>query len=304
MIVYDLGIAWNWQYDSYFINGLESTCRKHGLSVFKVHYQNILEVIALLRAGKIHFRFFLDRASDEEEAFIPLARLIEKSSTIVFNSYRYLEDAKDKATMHLALLSAGIAVPYTIIISPFNKKREIELSLTELAHLGRPFIIKPANTTGGGVGVVLGAESLKEILISRQHHKNDKYLLQETIDTTHLLHRKAWFRSFFAFGKVLHCWWDNETHIYKEVTLLEESEAHLSPLHEILHKIQSCCKLDFFSSEIAVTTKNQFVAIDYVNEMCDMRPQSDHIDGVPNAVIEKIQLFLVHAIISKKSDMA
>ena len=51
--------------------------------------------------------------------------------------------------MHLEFITNGLYVPYTIIISPYNKKKELELSLSELARLGRPFIIKPANTTGG-----------------------------------------------------------------------------------------------------------------------------------------------------------
>ncbi len=82
--------------------------------------------------------------------------------------------------MNRSCRSHGIETLYTIIISPYNHKREVELSLSELAQLGRPFIIKPANTTGGGIGVVTGAETLKDVLEARQHHKNDKYLLQET----------------------------------------------------------------------------------------------------------------------------
>jgi hypothetical protein len=55
-----------------------------------------------------------------------------------------------------------------------------------------------------------------------------------------------------------------------------------------MRKIQDVCQLDFFSSEIAITDDGAFVVIDYVNDICDMRLQSRHPDGVPDAVVEYI----------------
>jgi hypothetical protein len=286
---YDLGLAWTWEFDSIFIFGIEAECHRLGLTTYRIEQHNLAESLRLMRSGKLLFRTFIDRASDAEESFEPLARLIAKSGTHLFNPYEAIERAKDKATMHLELMTAGINVPYSIIISPFSKKKEVELSLTELAHLGRPFIIKPANTTGGGVGVILGAESLKEIIESRQHHKGDKYLLQETVVPATLHSMKGWFRVFYAFGETLLCWWDTETHVYRSVTKHEEYLYGLRKLHEIVTTIRTVSGLDFFSSEIAVTRNGKFVTVDYVNEICDMRRQSDHVDGVPNDVVTAIQ---------------
>ena len=56
-----------------------------------------------------------------------------------------------------------------------------------------------------------------------------------------------------------------------------------------MRKIQKVCSLDFFSSEIALTEENTFVVVDYVNEVCDMRLQSKHVDGVPDEVVQRIQ---------------
>jgi hypothetical protein len=190
--------------------------------------------------------------------------------------------------MHLELITAGIHVPYTIIISPYNKKRELEFSLSELAHLGRPFIIKPANTTGGGIGVILGAETLKDVIESRQHHKNDKYLLQEKITPRLLGGRKGWFRVFGVCGMILPCWWDPETHVYAAVTASEQRQWQLVDLNNVTRTIASVCRLDFFSTEIAVPESNTLVAVDYVNEVCDMRLQSVHTDGVPDAVVTAV----------------
>lgn len=296
MATVDFGIAWNWEFDKEFVYGIEHECSKLGLTTYRLEFHNIQETLKNIRSGKLRFRTFLDRASDEEEEFLPFARYLSRSSVHVFNSYEFIEKAKDKATMHLELLSHGVDVPYTIIISPYQTKKEIELSLTELAHLGRPFIIKPANTTGGGIGVVTGAETLKEIINVRQHHKSDKYLLQETIIPKAFKGRKAWFRVLYTFDEVICCWWDPETHIYQEVSKSDFQRYSLEPLITITQKIYTACQLDFFSTEIALAANDRFVTVDYVNEICDMRPQSTHFDGVPNNVIHKVQQLLAQSV--------
>lgn len=286
---YDLGLAWNWEFDFGFIHGIERECQKLGLTTFQIHPQIVHEVMKDIRSGRISFSTFLDRASDDDENFLPLAKLITKLPIHIFNNYEWTEYAKDKANMHLALLGEGVDIPYTIIVSPYTKSKEIVLSLTELKHLGRPFIIKPANTTGGGTGVVLGAESLKEIIESRQRHKNDTYLLQETVQPIILGGKKAWFRVFYAFGSVILCWWDHETHIYHEVSKKEEKDFKLKRLRSIVQTMQSICHLDFFSTEIAFTEEQKFIAVDYINEICDMREQAHHFDGVPSGVVNDVQ---------------
>jgi len=288
--IYDIGLAWDWEFDRDFIFGVEEKCHAFKLSTFRIEPHNIESVTKLVKSKKIIFRTFLDRASDSADSFIPLAKFFSKTQTHIFNRYELVEYAKDKANMHLALMGEGIQVPYTIIVSPYNKRKELELSLTELAHLGRPFIIKPANTTGGGLGVVLGAETLKEILITRQHHKNDTYLLQETVHPKMLGNDIAWFRTFYAFGEIILAWWDHRTHIYRGLTRLDERKYKLQKLRTIMTTIHKICRLDFFSSEIALDHEGKFIAVDYVNEICDMRPQSKHFDGIPNEIISKIEL--------------
>ncbi len=297
---YELGIAWNWKYDEDFVRGLEHECAAVGVTTYRVESHNVKETLQLLRTKKISFGMYFDRASDDGEEFQLISNYVQKTEIPIINNYDAVEHAKDKATMHLELLSAGIHTPYTIIISPYNKKQEVEFTISELAALGRPFIIKPANTTGGGIGVVMGAETLKDIIKTRQHHKNDKYLLQETMYPVILDNKQAWFRIFYAFGEIILCWWDTQTHRHTIVTFEEEQKFALSPLRSILKKIQRVCKLDFFSSEIALVENGKFVAIDYVNEVCDMRLQSKHFDGVPDDVVLTIQQKLAVFVKKKK----
>ncbi len=297
---YDIGLVWNWVYDQEFLHLIVSAVQAKGLSAFLIDHTNLAETIEKVKSDKIQFHFILDRASDEDERFLPLAQAFtrrQSSSTprpplCIINPYELLRRASDKATMHLEFLTRGLHVPFTIIISPYNHKHEVELSLTELSQLGRPFIIKPANTTGGGVGVVLGAESLKDIIETRQHHKNDKYLLQEKVNPAHLEERRAWFRVFYAFGQIIPCWWDDLTHIYEELTPADEEGFGLRPLRTITATIREICGLEFFSTEIALTPGQSFIVVDYVNEMCDMRLKALHVDGVPDPIVQRIALSL------------
>jgi hypothetical protein len=302
--IFDLAVAWTWQYDKEFIQLLEKTSLDASLRVLLIDPQSVESVHEKVRNHSLHFRFFLDRASDESEQFQPLARLIQRrfreagNAEVArpLNPLDVVARASDKATMHLELLSHNVNVPYTIIISPYNHKNEIEFSLTELAKLGRPFIIKPANTTGGGVGVVTGAESLKDVIEARQHHRNDKYLLQETIRPALLGSRRAWFRVFYAFGEAIPCWWDDQTHIYEAVEKDDREMSCFAQLQTTAFRIHEVCLLDFFSSELVITPEHKIVAVDYVNEMCDMRMQSHHRDGVPDSVVSRICRLVVQFI--------
>jgi len=293
---YDLAVAWSWQYDEDFARLIETQAYARNLQTYFIRQHNVDETHELLQRRKLLFSVVLDRASDEDERFQPLAHFFSRRASSpssspplhIINPYELQKRAADKATMHLEFLSHGLEVPYTIIISPFNHKRELELSLTELAQLGRPFIIKPANTTGGGIGVVLGAESLKDVFETRQHHKNDKYLLQEKVNPAFLGENRAWFRVFYAFGSIIPCWWDDQTHIYREITPEHENSFGLEPLRSITQVIKDICLLDFFSTEIVYTQKQKFVVVDYVNEICDMRIQSHTADGVPDNVADAI----------------
>jgi hypothetical protein len=285
---FDLAVAWDWEFDREFVDILESQIHAHRLLFYSISHHNVHETLRRLQKGELRFGLFLDRASDSEEKYLPLCRFLQRTTTIFINPPERIHHANDKATMHLEFLTRGIDVPFTIIISPFNKKKEVGLSLTDLARLGRPFIIKPANTTGGGVGVILGAETLKDVIETRQHHKNDKYLLQEKITPIILEGQKAWYRVFCIFGRPLPCWWDDQTHVYTMMTKGDVVTHGLRPLITTTKKIYDVCRLDFFSTEIAATLERKFIAVDYVNEICDMRLKSLHGDGVPDGIVHEI----------------
>jgi len=285
---FDLGLAFVWEYDDDFINLIEEIFRNAGLSTFRISDYNINEVKERVKGKDLFFPFYLDRAWDVDENFEELGRILHKRRTIIFNPYTKVLHAIDKASMHLEFITAGLHVPYSIIIPPHSEMEDIYISIDDLALLGRPFIIKPCNTTGGGIGVVIGAETLKEVLDERITNVDDKYLLQEKIYPSILNGSRAWFRSFWAFGKSIPVWWDDQTHIYKSLSKEEITNFKLRNLFKVTKIIADVTQLDFFSTEIVYTDKNQFIVIDYVNDQCDMRFKSKHPDGVPDEVVEQI----------------
>ncbi len=112
--------------------------------------------------------------------------------------------------------------------------------------------------------------------------------LQEKIYPLIIDHHRAWFRCFWAFGKPIPVWWDDQTHIYTELTQEQIEKFNLKPLKRLIKKIADITELDFFSTEIVLTPENKFIVIDYVNDQCDMRLKTKHYDGVPDKVVNQI----------------
>jgi hypothetical protein len=288
----DLAIAWNWEFDADFVALIERECSLLGLATWRVEEHNLGETVRALGSGELAFRAFFDRASDADEAFLPLVPFAERPGVRYFNPRRLVLHAADKATMHLELITSGVNVPNTIILPPLRQRKEHQLVQADIERIGIPFVIKPANTTGGGTGVIMNAAALGRIAEARREHPDDKYLVQETIHPALLDGRRAWFRSYHAFGTTILCWWDDTTHQYTPVTAAEEAAHGLGGLRHVMEIIRRACRLDFFSSEIAVTAERKFIVVDYVNEVCDMRRKSLYANGAPDEVVSAIARLL------------
>jgi len=289
MRTFSLAIAWNWEFDRDYVAGIERECRRRDLSTYRIDPSNLHDTLEQLRSGKISFQAFYDRASDADPLFLPLVQTMQESALYFINPRFRVLHAIDKATMHLEFITHGLQVPSTIILPPYNEQREIKLDTAKLQQLGKPFVIKPANTTGGGTGVVLNAQTVNDVIEARQLHKNDKYLLQQFIVPKNFDGKRGWFRVYRALNEIIPCWWDDQTHRYTELTGKEEQRLHLGELRRIMGTIETTCGLDFFSSEIAVTEESRFIVVDYVNEVCDMRLQSKYANGAPDAVVHRIE---------------
>src|SRR3972149_3012517 len=289
----DLAIGWDWEYDRDFVSILDSECNKRGLQSYLIYPYNLDETIGKLSRGELVFKVFIDRASESDSRFIPLLKLLKKKGVTFVNDPALSVRANDKSIMHLEFLTNGLYVPYTIILSSYEDDPQFDES--NIHSIGTPFIVKPADG-GGGRGVVLGVKTPYEIVKAREKHSKDRYLLQEEIVPVNLKGRKAWFRSFYIYGEIIMCWWDNQAGVYQRITSRAERRYKLKELKKITKKIAEVARINFFSTEIALTKAGRFVVVDYVNDTCDMRLKSTAADGVPDDVVRDIVRELVDGV--------
>ncbi len=285
MSTFDLCLAWNWEYDAGFVRLLETACMARQLTLLQVTPKNLMSVYAALTAGELSFRVFFDRASDSDVSFLTLGNWAQEHTTFQINPRPRASWTWDKAAVHLAFYETGLRTPYTHLLPPFSEQSN--LPALDLSLLGNSFAIKPARG-GGGEGVVMEATSLEQVIAERPKFPDEKYLLQAHVEPRFFGGRQAWFRVVVCGGEVFPCWWDTRSHVYAPVTPGEETGFGLGCLRESAARIAALCGLDLFSSEIAVTSEDQFLVVDYVNDPIDLRLQSQAADGVPDAVVASI----------------
>ncbi len=285
---YDLVITHDWEYDRDFVRLVEGSARARSLSTLLVAPAEAGRALGDFRSGAIDFGLLFDRASGSSPEFIELQALAVERGRDVLEPLDKIRWASDKATMHLEFLSAGIHTPHTLILPSYAAQAEVPLTSADLAPLGVPFVIKPANTTGGSLGVVADASTPADVLAARRTYPADKYLLQEKIIPDLRGGRRFWFRGFYVLGEVHLTWWDDRTHVYDELSYAEAEARGLLPIYAIVRAIARVSKLRFFSTEVARDEGGRLLVVDYVNEICDMRLRSGHADGVPDPVVRRI----------------
>lgn len=284
MSSYDLCLAWYWPFDHDFVCYVEEACQARGLTLWQITPANLLPAISELYTGKVAFATFLDRTTDDLR-FEPIRRFALHNHLRRINPPELSHWSEDKATMHLELIQAGLQTPYTILIAPFVDQPL--LPDLDLSPLGPNFVIKPA-AGGGGEGVRLNGRTAEDIQCARLDFPNQKYLVQEHIPACLIADREAWFRIFYVGGEAIPCWWNPATHIYAAVTSEESQQYGLEPLWSLTERIARVCKLDWFSTEIALAPDGRFVIVDYVNDGIDTRIQSKASDGVPDEILKRI----------------
>ena len=292
---YNLCQTWNWGYDADFVRILDGACQSHGLSLLQITSENLLDMMRSLANGEIIFQVFFDRASDADARFVSIVQWASNHNTHHINPHALACRAWDKVAMHQAI-SVSMETPFTIILPSYDEQPL--LPEIDLSSLGQSFTIKPAYG-GGGDGVIKEATKLGQVLVARQEFPAQRYLLQAHIIPARLDSRMAWFRIIYCAGKTYPCWWDNDTHIYTQVTSNEEACYNLSSLRSITSSIANLCGLTLFSTEIAITPDGRFLVVDYVNDPIDLRLQSRAFDGVPDEIVKDIAERLLELILRR-----
>ncbi len=301
MQIFDLAVAWCWKYDADFVFQIDNECGKRGLFSYLIHPHNLFETVHKIESGELAFKVFFDRASDQEEDFDGLVDLMKVCGVKMINDSDNALWSSDKATMHLEFQAHRINVPYTVIVPPYDENPNLDP--IPWAKVGKPFVIKPA-CGGCGDGVILDARSTDDIRRARKEFSDDKYLVQEKIMPARVDGRRGWFRVFYVCGEVLPCWWDDQTKIAEVLRPSEIDPRVYSGIGRITRKIASICKLDLFSTEIALNSSDKLLVIDHVNDQVDLRKKSLHLDGIPDEVVDRIVTGLVswvHRRVSRSS---
>jgi hypothetical protein len=310
MDFYDLCLASNWEYDDGFIEILDGTCRARGRRLLTVTPSTLAEVLSRLSSGEAGFSALLDRASEADSAFLPLVDIAKSIGAHRFNPRELADRVYDKAAVHHLFLEDGIPTPRTIILPPHSSQPD--LPPIDFFLVSGRFAVKPA-LGGGGEGVVVDVSTPQQVQAARRQFPEQQYLLQEHVAPRMLGGLPAWFRVIYCLGEIFVCYWDTTTHVYTSIheTGGYELSGHTDPLHhsnpspravvlrdnpllgslrEVTRRIAALCRLDLFSTEIALTEDGRLVVVDYVNDPIDLRLQSRAVDGVPDFIVERIAM--------------
>jgi hypothetical protein len=283
METFDLGIAWDREQDNDFVEGLNNYALKEGLKPYLLHVYNFYASLKDISEGDIYFRLFLNRTSEDDRVFSGLPDFLKRKGITFINHPERTRESVDKFKMHLRFNSHDIPVPKTVLISPQEDRKTLEF---KIKYISKPFALKPANGSCGD-GVILDAQSLDDVIKLKEQYGDIKYIAQEKINPVNLENRPAWFRVFYCCGKVIPCWWHPETHVYDELTIKQVYALGLYDIWYMTRRISQVCKLDFFSSKIAMKNDGKLVVVDYVNDQPDMRKKSKFNDGVPDEIVNK-----------------
>jgi len=286
----DLCLAWNWEHDAPFVRVLEALCRDHGVSLLQVTPETLDTILARMASGELAFEVLFDRASDTDTRFLPLVEWARLHSRSQINPHDRAVASRNKASMHLEFITAGLNTPHTIILPSYSE--QAELPSLDLTVLGDVFYVKPAHG-GGGEGVIRHARTQHDVEYARRLFPSDRYLVQARVIPSQLDGRPGWFRVLYCMGDVYPCWWDPGTHVYEPLTEEEQSRHNVGALRGVAHVIAWVCGLDLFSTEVTQIPEGPLVVVDYVNDPLDLRLRSQTPDGVPDELIRRIATRLV-----------
>lgn len=293
---YDFALTWVNSPEEKFVQWLKRECRLRKMSFLLCAPENSRRAVKDVEEGFLRIRFLLDNEanySDPIDMFGRLCYAVKDTAGWVVCDPDYARSASNKSIAHYDLARAGINVPYTIVVRNWQPDT-FQLSAQEKRQLGGEFIIKPAASFGQR-GIIKDTKgSITEIVYARNFNRGDNFLLQQKITPLVLDGKMAWFRVYYLFGEIIPCWWDTDTGKYSHVTLKEFNNYKLLPLARIVSEIARITRLEFFTSEIALTKfaagLRKFVAIDYVNdqpELC-VRPQA--INGPLDDIVEHVAM--------------
>jgi len=293
---YDIVVSSPFPNYDFFAHRMMEQCGQMNLTFFMVNDVWINEFLEKVESGEVVVRVLLDLTANqplENDPYTRLAKAVKKRGAFVMDDPDKTAIVAHKAKFHDILVVQGVPVPETVVVSREDAEN-FKITDEIKKRLGVPFVVKPA-WGDSGIGVVVNAKSEEDLHRSlREAPISDSFLLQRMVHPKKLGEHFGWFRMYHICGRVIPCWWNQQSHEYHLVTPGQQRRYKLAPLKRVMMGIAQASKMAKFSSEICMEQNGNFVAVDYVNADPDMNPRSFYPNGVPDEVVRYIVWLLFH----------
>ena len=279
--------------NSLLLKLLHRAMAARGLSILLVNKHSVDWAIEQVRSGRLHPIVFLDLCSRPGDNYFELLKMMAGAGVYTICHPDQIRWTL-KAFAHGELEKAGLPVPPTVILKKSQPDRELTQSERDI--VGERVVIKPSYGVAG-LGVVVNAEPTQaSIAAAREYDRKDDWLIQRMVSWGQIDaemppadRRPAYLRAYNVLGFRTLMWWSNERG-YSRLTWDDFSRYNLAGVLKLTDRIAEMTSMDFFSSEVAITSDdpedpNRFVLIDYINDQCDIDPSADPRRSPPEAWI-------------------
>jgi len=294
-----------------------------GLSCALVHDGIVREVLRRLTAGEMTVGYHLDYHAlwhRPDDPYALLAEAVQDAGGRPVNSPARSRAFTDKAAAHGELLRHGLGVPPTVVFRPGSPDRPLtagERSVLRLDEPGACLFIKAANGFGGKGMVSVGGADLgnfpSALAAVRQFDRQDAYLVQREVRPPLMrcddgVERPAYWRILGCLGDLVPFWWSpldraSGRPCYRRLAPEEVRRHRLQAVLEYARVLGELSGLDWYSTELCLSDGAEasrytvtcadgrdrpVVAIDYLNDQCDVDVQSRWPGGPPDDVVRHV----------------
>jgi hypothetical protein len=302
---------------------LARACADRGLACLLVHDGNVHEVIQRVATGRVTIGYHLDYFAlwHTDDPYARLTTAVQDAGGRPVNPPARARAFTDKASAHGELLRNNLGVPATVVLRPWFAERP--LTEKERAHLrldetGACVYVKPAN--GFSMHGIVRIEDVRpdslteKIITARKYDPRDSYLIQREERFADLIcedgtARPAYWRVVGCLGELTAFWWSPwdaarpQRASYRAVTQAEIRRHRLGPVLEYAETLGALSGLDWFSTELCLSNgpatsrflvngadgrERPVLAIDYINDQCDVDVQSRWAGAPPDRYVERV----------------
>jgi len=305
-----------------FERWLARAAARRGLRCALLHGGVVDEAVRRLDDGRLSVGYHLDYFADwhRDDVFARLARAVEDAGGRSVNGPGRARLFTDKAAAHAELRRRGLGTPPAVVFRPGSPERPLTDAERRRLRLDEPdaaVYVKPANGCGGRnvhrCDRTDGDALLGALRSARGHDPSDAYLVQREVRPPELLcddgaRRPAYWRVVWCLGDVSPFWWWPLDRVpsgglcYRPLSTAEVLRHGLRSLFTFVADLADLSGLDWFSTEVCLGDgadagrhvvvgpdgrARPLLAVDYLNDQCDVDVQSRWPGGVPEAFVRR-----------------